>query len=454
MRPLAVVCDLRHAASIRQSIRRLCHPQLHDTHCLVIGVDVEAGGEFRDEKEKFFNWVSKPPEGITEGPFVTFTLEASRAMRLSGLVQTFNLESKSYSAGSLMKQDSGRRGGTTPIEGLLNQCGLSLASASAALLRPWGNSSIDRNVIDDWLRQFGLLRATDLGRSILGSVRLYDAATLGNMLADLSVSSDYATCVNVDPRGNSKSGDVVRNLLTKRQAGRQIGASPAELLESSKFTRIAIFEDGLWSGTEAIGIFESLLGRRNDNLKTKALSDTDMLRQAEVVLAYGVGTDYGRSIVTRYLLDNGLSNVRIEIGQEIQVSTDPLRQRLKAQPLDWSRLREMGPEPGEVQPYVIGQLTARGVATTDLEHAKTFLSELGSQLWVPYNDHMATIVPKWQPWPLERRERASLGQHGLGLAHGFGHSIPKASLPIFWYGGEVKMGFKTIKWKPLFKNAA
>lgn len=43
--------------------------------------------------------------------------------------------------------------------------------------------------------------------------------------------------------------------------------------------------------------------------------------------------------------------------------------------------------------------------------------------------------------------------YGLGMALAFGHSVPKASLPLFWMDGDVTIGANSLKWQPLFPDA-
>lgn len=44
----------------------------------------------------------------------------------------------------------------------------------------------------------------------------------------------------------------------------------------------------------------------------------------------------------------------------------------------------------------------------------------------------------WHEWADEKRERCCFGMNGLGLTHTFGHSIPKASLPLLCCKGTVE----------------
>ena len=82
------------------------------------------------------------------------------------------------------------------------------------------------------------------------------------------------------------------------------------------------------------------------------------------------------------------------------------------------------------------------------ERASQFCASLGGQLFELYIQTM-----KW-PWPQKKKAPCCLGMLGLGLEVGFAHSIPKASLPLFWMDGPVKWDGSRLDWMALFPNAA
>jgi hypothetical protein len=81
-----------------------------------------------------------------------------------------------------------------------------------------------------------------------------------------------------------------------------------------------------------------------------------------------------------------------------------------------------------------------------------FCKAVGLQLFRNYVQQMCD-TKGWTMWPAEKLAHAAMGMHGLALAHAFSHSIPKASLPLFWATGEVKLNGKTVNWRPLLPNS-
>lgn len=137
--------------------------------------------------------------------------------------------------------------------------------------------------------------------AILGNTVLIAPHELGRRFAESPLSGADAVVYNKDGRGTIKSGEVIANLLTKRLPTLQILDSLTEAIEKHPGGKIAMVEDGLWTGTEAVGVFESLLGNREAKEKTAALRDPALLKDVTLTLIYGVTTDYGVSMVRRYL---------------------------------------------------------------------------------------------------------------------------------------------------------
>jgi len=79
-----------------------------------------------------------------------------------------------------------------------------------------------------------------------------------------------------------------------------------------------------------------------------------------------------------------------------------------------------------------------------IERAIYFCGEIGHQLFRQY------LVSKDWDWPERRIRESSLGVRGISMALAFAHSVPKATLPLFWMEGSVRLGKKEIHWPPLF----
>ena len=86
-----------------------------------------------------------------------------------------------------------------------------------------------------------------------------------------------------------------------------------------------------------------------------------------------------------------------------------------------------------------------------LGRARVFSEQVGEQLWRSYIVKRKNFDPG--SWPAERMRLCALGMEGLGLTFAFPHSVPKASLPLFWARGQVTFGGISLDWVPLLPDA-
>lgn len=452
MRQLVIVCESSHAHLVEGVVKAFCHPAL-EAFVSVIAVDVGAEGAFKSDRDRLVAIANNNLPGTSQPPLVCHTREAGVAVRLKNLAAVYEFDTKQQTLSQLTKARNGEAS-AVPIQSRLNECGLSLRGGAVELLQHWSHARIDRNAVDAWLNQFGQLgkEYAWIGEAILASISLVPAAELGELFGQIALPPGTAICINRDPRTTAKSGDVISNLLTKRHNGATIHASPADAIENHGATSIVVFEDGLWSGTEALGIIESLLGSREPHrLKTRSLKDPAQLADVEIVFAYGVATDYGTAMVEHYLREKGLSTVRIEAARKIEVAPADVLEKLKAGTANFNEWREKGPE-GGINPHFFSSLAARGIGAVKIQAAKLFCAAVGRQLFEQYLAEQATLR-KWDPWAADKLDRASLGMHGLGMTQAFAHSVPKATLPLLWRNGRVNFNNRTVDWVPLFKNS-
>lgn len=452
MRQLVVICESTHAEEVLRNVQTFCHPAL-EKFVSVIPVDVGASGPFRKETDILLGIVRDDRPGTSEPPLVCYTRPAGTVLKLRELARAFDFEIDQETLARLTKRQSGDRS-PVPIQSRLNQCGLSLRGGAVELMQHWSHSSIDRIAVDQWLAQFGTLGAQFkwIGEQILASVEMVAHAELGELFNELDIPLSSALCINRDVRKTAKSGDVISNLLTKRHPGTTIYAAPADAIDQDGVSELAIFEDGLWSGTEALGVIESLLGLRDPSkLKTPALKRPEVFGEVAVVFAYGVATDYGAALVRRFLREKGLSNVQIRAAKTITVASPAVLAQLESGEVDFSKLRETGPS-GALNPHIFARLLERGFDPEKLSMARDFCAVVGEQLLTHYLGEQQ-VLHGWSPWAPEKVARASLGMHGLGLTQAFSHSVPKASLPLLWRGGPVTYNGRTVDWVPLFRNS-
>lgn len=451
MRPLLILSETRHTQRVSEVIQKYAHPVAADRFIQRIEIDVDVENVPSDVHYSIMKvFHEKKPSGSQQGYLVCATHDIERMLKLRSFLKTQQVEFQFYNASELSRPLRADGSNKPQLAARLHACGLSVVSAASSILSPWVHSGIDFATITEWKNQFGNLgRFHWIAEAILANTALMSAPELGEQFVNSPLMYADVAAFNQDERG-VKSGEVIANLLTKRLPNLQLFRSPADAIESHPGGRVVMVEDGLWSGTEAIGVFNSLLGRRPGREKTKALLDPGLLSSAELTLVYGIGTDYGQAMVRRYLADEGLGNIQIYCGKVLPVATQRLLGQIDDSGFNILALRESGPATGDITPYL--ETCLASLTPMLRNEAIAFCLSIGKQLLRNYlNSQVQT--KGWDMWADERLEKCSLGMHGLGLTHAFGHSVPKATLPLLWGQGQVTWNGKTIDWIPLFQNS-
>lgn len=453
MRPLLILSEARQTAQISEVIHRYSHPQAIGRFIRHIQVDrnVEINPQyFHFEIMKVLQ--DQMPAGAQQGYLVCATHDIEKDLKLRGFLKTQQTEYQHYKAKELAKVFPAGGQAKPILAKIITNCGLSIDAAALSIISNWTHSLIDLNALTAWKSQFGRLgKLSWLADAILARVSLMTSPELGETLMNSPVMEADIAAYNKDRRGAVKSGEILANLLGKRRPELELLDSPADAIAKFPNGNVVVVEDGLWSGTELIGVFDSLLGRRAGREKTKPLDNPDLLRGVSLTLVFGMSTDYGEAMVKRYLQDEGLNNISIFSASPLALASPALLENIADQAFPIENLRANGPVAGEINPFLMNSL-ATALTPEQCDYARRFCSSVGRQLWVNYVAHMGELK-QWKMWADEKLDNCALGMHGLGLTHAFGHSVPKASLPLLWGSGPVQWDGETVDWKPLFKNA-
>ena len=453
MRPLLIVSETRHVLKISEILQKYGHPAVVERFVHRLEVDLQVENDvhaFHFEIMKVLQ--EKKPGGASNGYLVCATHEVERQLRLRSFLKTQQVEFALYSAKELSKSLSAGGQDKPQLAKLLGNCELSVLTASSSILRSWSHAHIDVNALADWKSQFGQLgKFTWIADAILARTTLMTAPELTDCLESPPLTEADIAAFNRDGRGVSKSGDIIANLLAKRLPHLKVLSSPAEAIELHPHGRIVVVEDGLWSGTEAIGVFDSLLGRRTGREKTMPLKDPALLSNVSLTLMYGMSTDYGTAMVNRYLQDEGFTNISVQSNSMLALASEELLSSIADPAFKIQALRDSGPAAGTIKPHLFESLKDC-FTHEECNEADHFLRAIGKQLWRNYLLQM-NALKGWTMWSDERLENSALGMHGLGLTHAFGHSVPKASLPLLWGSGPVTWNGRSVNWTPLFLNA-
>ena len=218
-----------------------------------------------------------------------------------------------------------------PLLRYLKQHGLSVVAFAEQLVGYWthGTPSINTSVqVDTWLGQFDQIGCVWLGERLLRVLEVINASQLADDLClSTVIHPDDACCVLSDPKRKGKSAEVIANLLSKRFPTVKIGGEPAHLIEQMTTGTLHIFEDGLFTGTEIMGVLESLLNERvplKKRNKVRPLSRPTLLKDRDIMLHFARACDYGQKILSSYLTFRDLNNITVNIPPygEISIISD------------------------------------------------------------------------------------------------------------------------------------
>lgn len=458
MHPLVILCEPHFVPLIKQGLDRYAHPRLLNDFVSIIEVDVNGHVDVDNihfrilEKTRQQAW---PPRasGI---PYVAATDAVFGAARLKKHFSDRGVELLKLVSREIGKLDKPDMHPPPQLLRVLGKCDLSVNSAAATLLAPWNHHRVDLNAVTAWQSQFAELGKEFLwiGQFLLREIVMMDPVDLTDRLMTMPAGAGIAGCYNKDERGTPKSGEFVAGLLHKRNPTAALYDAPAAAFDAGGHSKIVVFEDGLWTGTEAIGILESLQGHRKGTGKTKALSDVKQLENCDLIFAYAIATDYGLALMNRYAKQKKLHRVSFWGASEVRVAAPGVIDRLADPNYDASGLFAAArPEDGSLRPYLVERARER-MGDDRAEKLRAFCWTVGRQLWEHYLAYQVK-TNGWDlaRWPEERRSLAALGMHSMGLTHAFAHSVPKATSPLLWGRGPVTVAGRTVDWKPLFPNS-
>lgn len=316
-------------------------------------------------------------------------------------------------------------------------------------IRHWAHGTTD---LQAWRDQFRRLGQEWVADYLLQHLHFITESELGDALARAvpAVRDESLLNFGVFSHKIGKSGGIIANLITKRFPKAKLDEISAAVASRRTDSVVVMMEDGLYSATEIVGVLDSLQGTREGRaLKAVPLDDPGLLQQ-ETLLAFGIMVDYGEAVLQHYLhrMDNKLAIKLCCEGPRLEVladrpptvgqSTTPKQYRQQLQTL--------------VRPWVFGRHAH--ASPEKRQRAQSICQTIGRELWKCYIDkQVAENGWRATDWPQGRIDRCGLGMDGLGLTVVFGHSIPKASLPLFWAKGSISVGKVNLEWQPLFQNA-
>lgn len=350
------------------------------------------------------------------------------------------------------------------IPAILRGVGLDWLTHTEYKLSKWRHGTVDKSHIGNWLQQFDRLASHRwVGEGLLKVIdfwpedRLIESVGLtAEALADFD-----RVCFQQNESG--KSADVLANLFAKQIKPLNPKFPKIENLydvltdseSPAKNKNILFIEDGLFSGTEMTKVFSDLLGITGPDgrgKKVEKLDNQSQLRDKNIKLLFPVATSFGVARLNKFLADHNLINVEVcscPYGH-IEVLSAEGKEAFRTDCFFEPDIRNCPTDPDSFFVKVPFQDMTIWKDANDARRAANFCRDVGGKLFRQYLQ-----AQNWQ-WHETKIQRCALGMYGMGLAFAFAHSVPKASLPLFWATGMVKGGkrSKAFKWEPLFPNAA
>jgi len=335
-------------------------------------------------------------------------------------------------------------------------------------LSKYSHGRINWYSLKNWIDQFEKLGGFGwIGINLLKALDFWDEPRLleAFSITETELCGIEYICFNGHEFG--KSGGVIQNLIQKKLSDlKEISLPPlADLrtcLETTGINNILYVEDCLLSATEAQSLMRSLLGMNPSGRQPKVepLKEPVLIYDKNIQFRFGVRTEFGTKILRDFFDEQGLSKC-IEVsnrGRQIEVLTDEGKEafesigfwneedgyKLIANPKKYMKL------PAFSNQEIWGANPQRK------QEAIEFCQTVGYQLFKNYLSRKAGNAG-WNPWSEARVRECALGMRSLGLALAFAHSVPKASLPLFWAKGPVMLRSRTrrkitLNWEPLFIN--
>jgi hypothetical protein len=222
-----------------------------------------------------------------------------------------------------------------------------------------------------------------------------------------------------------------------------------EVLAKEETANILYIEDCLLTGTEITSLLRALLGDISPGRipKVPALQDQALLRDKKIVMRFLVATNMGTEILKQFLVEKGIISVQISKASDELVTLTPLGIQALREGRLFDEDKCLRDPSNHINAVAFQEILIWGDHER-IERAISFCRDVGEQLFRHY-----LTAKKW-PWPERRIRESSLGVRSSALALAFAHSVPKATLPLFWMEGTVRLGDKAINWHPLFPSAA
>lgn len=309
--------------------------------------------------------------------------------------------------------------------------------------------------IEQWVWQFDQVGARHVGEILADSIQVVTTRQVCGALFPLSELEELwsqiegqSVAVCTLPRLSSSASTIASHASDWLPPAGKINRTFAQQLrDDGGPKRIIAIDDGIWSGYDAISTIEDILCLPPANPSRTQKSDGSVPRgrfdEYEIEIRVGLRCDLGESAVNDFLKAHSLANVQLSNrhGQRLGVLSSPGESSLPE--VNYSEVISCNLSDGLVAPLFNASTVFRELTAADLELLDALCSEITRvnspgrpSAWIDANRY---------------------GTNNIGSLITFSHSCPKAVLPCFRAGGELRIPtaagkHKTVVWKPLFSS--
>lgn len=338
------------------------------------------------------------------------------------------------------------------------------SAIAATVSNAWLRAMIDEEHIKKWIKQFESLGEHQwIGKKLLQSLDFWPEAKVINALriTPEELKGFKHICLSTEKGG--KSADILRNLVSKRLASFQghdcnVTISAAnECIDIVSASNILWIEDSLLTATEVSSLINSLLGKIKEGHKPKTspLSNPANINNKNIQFRFAIATDFGYGVLCRVMEENKLVNCEITYGEFVEIMTSSGNEAFINNNFYADVEQKIIKDPPLF--FNMPAFANSNIWKNDRrDEAINFCKKIGKQLFSSYLQNKIE-QDGWSEWSQRRVSQSALGMNGFGLALALAHTVPKASLPLFWGSGEVsiKVGQtkRKVNWEPLFPDA-
>jgi len=291
--------------------------------------------------------------------------------------------------------------------------------------------------LDSWLRQFTRLDCTPIGRKIAARLRVIRAADLPHgafalRSADL-VGQRKANCYVQDDDIGGSWGEMQMLLSHAYPPGtvhpvRWDKTSGRMQFPNIPVDEFVVYEDGLWSGSEAVRRLRAIAQDRPSapvTFRFGLVTDFGLLAVRHAIRSFGlvgwVSVDTSNAELISFLKADLPETLKLGLGMEAEAYFEALH--------DY------------VAPFAFNP--SDGWSEEEVRICET----LGEQLVSAWRSREGKASSR------EAVQLFALGGGGFASTILFSRSVPKVCLPLLWLDGMVELGSRRLNWSPLFVDS-